>query len=313
VDIINTGRLVSIVVTTFNGERFLEKQLDSLCAQTYPNFEIIVVDDCSTDGTISILNRYAEKFSFITVHLNDQNLGYIKNFEKACLMAKGELISLCDQDDYWLPDKIKKLEAAIGDYPMIYCNSLLCDEELKSINEHISDRAVLKPITSCLEQAVFCRIYGHATLFTKQFFNAAYPFLTIIPHDWWLSYVATLNGGIQYLDEPLVYYRQHTSNIYGVVGSRRKKDPSIKKLEKRREISNIRARINAFAAACPDSFVKEKKVLMALAKSYQSFSLANNLSRVYLFFRYHKLLLAVKKRSLLRKYLFCLKMFFIIK
>jgi glycosyltransferase involved in cell wall biosynthesis len=300
-------------VTTFNGEKFLEKQLDSLCAQTYPNLEIIIVDDCSTDSTISILKRYAAEYPFITLHLNEYNLGYIKNFEKGCLLAKGELISLCDQDDYWLPDKIKKLETAIGDYPMIYCNSLLCDEELKSTGMHISDKAVLKPIASCLEQAVFCRIYGHATLFTKQFFKKAYPFLGVIPHDWWLSYVATFYGGIKYLDEPLVYYRQHASNIYGAVGSKRKKDAAIKKLEKGREISNIRTRIKAFVAACPDSFINEKKILAALAKIYESFSLSNNFSRVSLFFRYHKLLLAVKKRSLLRKYLFCLKMFFILK
>jgi hypothetical protein len=97
------------------------------------------------------------------------------------------------------------------------------------------------------------------------------------------------------------------------VGSKRKKDAAIKKLEKGREISNIRTRIKAFVAACPDNFINEKKILAALAKSYESFSLSNNFSRVSLFFRYHKLLLAVKKRSLLRKYLFCLKMFFILK
>ena len=306
--------LVSVVMATYNGEAFLEKQLESVFQQTYSNIEIIVVDDSSTDNTISILLSHAKQHAGMKVFRNETNLGFVKNFEKGCALTSGAFIALCDQDDYWHPDKIKHMVQAIGEYPMIYCNSLLCDQDLKSTGVYISDRAVLKPITNCLQQAVFCRIYGHASLFTKELYQKAAPFLEVIPHDWWLCYIASLNGGIQYLEEPLVHYRQHASNLYGAVGGKRRKKSKEEELKKKRqEITNIRIRINAFADACPVGFVKEKKVLEALGKSYSSFSLANNVMRVYLFFRYYKLLLAVKKRSLLRKYLFCLKMFVMIK
>ncbi len=307
--------LVSIVLTTYNGEMFLEKQLDSLIKQTYPHIEIIAVDDGSTDHTMTILNNYAERYSNMKVFVNNANLGFIKNFEKGCLLSTGYFIALCDQDDYWHEDKIKLMVDAIGEYPMIYSDSFLCKQDLENTGIRISDNARLIPIHSCLQQAVFCRIYGHATLITRSLFEKAYPFLEVIPHDWWLSYIASFSGGIKYLDIPLVYYRQHPSNLYGAVGTKRKNKKKRKEIseKKRLEIANIRTRINTFCEICPAQLVKEKNILKALAESYSSFSLSNNFLRMSLFFRYYHLLLAVKKRSTFRKFLFCFKMFAIVK
>ena len=120
--------LVSVVLATYNGERFLKQQLDSVINQTYPNLEIIVVDDGSSDNTINILNEYAIRYRNVSVFKNEKNLGFVKNFDKACGLASGEFIALCDQDDYWLPDKIKRCVEAIGDNAMVYCNSMLCNE-----------------------------------------------------------------------------------------------------------------------------------------------------------------------------------------
>lgn len=307
--------LVSIVMTTYNGERYLAQQMDSLLQQTYPHLEIVVVDDCSTDGTFALLQQYARRHPHISVYRNETNLGYIRNFEKACALSKGDFIALCDQDDAWKADKIEKLAGAIGDFAMIHSDSMLCNQDLQETGRRISDNAELKDIHSPLEQAVFCRIYGHSSLFTRSFFEQARPFLPIIPHDWWLCYVATLCGGIRYYPEPLVLYRQHVNNLYGAVGTRRKKTKEEKakiRERKRLEVTHIRQRMQAFADRCPDH-LPEKKILQALNRSYQSFSLPNNFSRMMLFFRYHPQLLTVKKRSALRKYLFCLKMFFIIK
>lgn len=306
--------LISVVMTTYNGEKFLEQQLESVLQQSYSDMEVIVVDDKSTDSTYEILSRYAEQYTNMRVYVNEVNLGFIKNFEKGCGLANGEWIALCDQDDYWHPDKLTKMAAAIGNAPMIYCNSLLCNERMESTGVYISDRAVFRPIESPLQQAVFCRIYGHASLITKALVKQATPFLDVIPHDWWLSFVATLQGEIKYLDEPLVHYRQHASNLYGAVGGkRRKKSKEQKWQEKMKEIRKIRTRIHAFYNICPDSLQKEKAVLKALMKSYSSFSLANNFRRMALFFKYQQQFLFVKKRSAPRKWLFCLKMFVMIK
>jgi glycosyltransferase involved in cell wall biosynthesis len=306
--------LVTIVMATYNGSLYLAEQMGSLTSQTYPNLEIIVVDDCSTDDTVKILNRFQQQYPNIKIVSNETNLGYIKNFEKGCLMANGELIALCDQDDFWHCDKIKNMQAAIGNYPLIYCDSILCDENLKPLGVNISDRVNSIDFNSCLQQAVFCRIYGHATLIKKSFLQHTMPFLEVIPHDWWLCYLATFYGGIKYLPEPLVSYRQHEANIFGVVGSKRRKHNKIDKAERNKmEMSRIRTRINAFYDACPDDVVKEKEVLKKLVKTYRSFSLINNFQRVLLFFKYQKKFLASKKRSAIRRYLFCLKMFVKIK
>ena len=305
---------VTIVIATYNGALFLSQQMESVIAQTYPNIEIIAVDDCSTDATVEILESFQVKYPHIKIIRNQQNLGYIKNFEKGCKLASGEYIALCDQDDVWHPDKIKKMQAAIGSYPLIYCDSVLCDEDLQPIGVNISDRGNCRDYDNPLQQAVFCRIYGHATLIRRDFLQKAIPFLDIIPHDWWLSYMATFYGGMKYLNEPLASYRQHSANIFGAAGGKSRKHNKINKAEKNRlEMRRIRIRIKIFYDKCPTELVKEKEVLRRLVKSYESFSLVNNFNRMLLFFKYQHQLLASKKRSAFRKYLFCFKMFVMIK
>jgi glycosyltransferase involved in cell wall biosynthesis len=97
--------LVSIAMTTYNGEKFLIKQLDSLVNQTYHNIEIIIVDDCSSDKTLNILNQYSKENSNIQILANEKNIGLHNNFEKALKHCKGDYIALCDQDDFGMLKK----------------------------------------------------------------------------------------------------------------------------------------------------------------------------------------------------------------
>jgi glycosyltransferase involved in cell wall biosynthesis len=305
---------VSVVLATYNGEKFIREQLNSILAQSIRPYEIIIMDDASLDGTKEILTAYAVQYPYIKLYFNKVNLGYIKNFEKALTLASGNYIALCDQDDYWLPQKLEKLLMHIGDHTMVYSDSLLCDENLQSNGKKISDVAVCQPYTSCLQQAVFCRIYGHATLFSKRLLTKAIPFPEVLPHDWWLSFMATLDEGIAYFPEVLVYYRQHSNNVFGAVGGKSKKEDKKLRLEKKQlALVHIRERMQLFYNACPNNRPLEKSVLRALNNSYQNFGLRNNLLRVILFFRYQQQLLVVKKRSGFRKILFCFKMFVMIK
>jgi glycosyltransferase involved in cell wall biosynthesis len=302
--------LVSVVLATYNGERFLQQQLASVVAQTHPHLEIIVVDDASTDSTESIVRSFMEKYSHISFHKSASNIGYIKNFERGCQLAKGAFIALCDQDDAWHPEKISKQLQAIGTHAMVYCDSILADEQLQPIGANISDRANCINFTSCLQQAVVCRIYGHATLIPNHVMQQAFPFPDIIPHDWWLCFIATLHGGICYLPEPLAYYRQHANNVFGAAGGKTRKHNKIDKAAKRKkELEKIKQRMQLFYNTCPNDLQKEKAFLYKLNKTYQSFSLANNFQRMMLFFGNYSMLLASKKRSTFRKWLFCLKMF----
>ena len=94
-------KTVSVVMCTYNGEKYLREQMDSILAQTYPIHEIIVCDDCSTDGTMNILQEYATKFPFIKVHRNTRNKGCNQNFHDIFYQVskKVDYIAISDQDD----------------------------------------------------------------------------------------------------------------------------------------------------------------------------------------------------------------------
>lgn len=306
--------LVSVVLGTYNGEAFLEEQLRSVQAQTYPHLEIIAIDDGSIDGTVRILREYAHKDPRIKVVVNECNLGFIRNFEKGCLLSSGKWIALCDQDDYWFPDKVAQMVAAIGSRPMIYCDSELCGADLRPTGKKISDIVHYQSFDDCRQLCVFTRMYGHATLITRELFEKASPFIKEMPHDGWLAFHATLYGGVGYLPEVLVKYRQHTANVYGVVGGKSKKRDRLGRAERRKyELARIRTRMNAYYAACPDVLAPQKQLLGALARSYRNFYPLNDIRRVLLFLNNYKLLLVVKRYPDWRKVLFCLKMLVKIK
>jgi glycosyltransferase involved in cell wall biosynthesis len=310
----NEFPLVSVVLGTYNGEAYLEEQLCSVLAQTYPALEIIAIDDGSRDRTVEILGEYARRDPRIRVVVNERNLGFIRNFEKGCRLAGGRYIALCDQDDYWFPEKIERMVGAIGDYPMVYCDSDLCGEDLQSLGRRISDLVHYQSFDDCRQLCVFSRMYGHATLITRELFEKASPFLEEVPHDGWLAYHACLYGGVLYLPEVLVKYRQHAGNVFGVVGRKKKKDTAVQRAEKRRkELARIRIRMAAYCAACPGSYAPQKRLLRALVASYRNFLPWNDIRRVWLFLANYKLLLAVKRYSTFRKYLFCFKMLVKIK
>src|SRR6187431_132670 len=105
--------LISIVLCTFNGARFLEEQIESILNQTYPNIELLISDDASIDDSIMILKKY-EHHPLVKLFYNKQNVGFSKNFECAAMLTNGDYIAFSDQDDIWLPNKIENLYKAIG-------------------------------------------------------------------------------------------------------------------------------------------------------------------------------------------------------
>jgi glycosyltransferase involved in cell wall biosynthesis len=293
--------LVSVVMATYNGEKFLEVQLESVLNQSYPAIEIIVVDDGSTDGTPGILKKYASRHSNMKLYFSNSNLGYIKNFEKGCRLATGAYISFCDQDDVWHREKTTLLMNAIGDYPMVYCDNELVDEALNSLHKKHSDHKNLRGYDNCLYFATDNCVGGHALIMKREIFMYADPFPVEMPYDLWCAFVATFYGGIQYLDKPLVKWRQHDSNITTSAKSKQIK------------LAETRKRTLLFYEYCKPEQAREKQVLKKLMQSYRSYSLYNNFLRMSLFFRYKKYLLAMKKRNAFRKFLFCLKMFYKIR
>ncbi|MDE3253982.1 MAG: glycosyltransferase family 2 protein, partial [Bacteroidota bacterium] len=199
-------------MATYNGSRFLAEQLDSILAQTYRPIELVVVDDNSTDNTWAVLERYASKFPDIRIEQNRETLGYIKNFEKGMLLAKGDLIALSDQDDRWHPEKLSLLYEALGNQELIYSNSELMDENGVSLGKKMSDIRNQISYTDCLMYVIGAWAPGHAMLFKKDLFERCRPFPDLVTHDFWLGFVAACKSPVLYYPGSLVYYRQHTQN-----------------------------------------------------------------------------------------------------
>ncbi|MEI6087674.1 MAG: glycosyltransferase family 2 protein [Bacteroidota bacterium] len=299
---------ISVVLATYNGAPFLRMQMDSILAQSLPPMEIIVVDDGSTDSTISMLKEYASIYSSIKIILNESNIGYIRNFEKGMLLATGNLIALSDQDDIWAPEKLERLYENIGTHLIIYSNSELIDEHGLSLHKKMSDIKNQIGYDNCLMYTIGAWAPGHTFLFRKELVERCIPFPAIVTHDFWLGFVGTCYSPIKYLPESLVLYRQHSFNAIGA-NTHAKKLHQIKptKLELQEK---SKQRMQLLYEKCPLELVEQKKVFKTISESYQSYSIKNNFARMLIFFKYRHLILAYKKKSELMKILFCVKMFF---
>lgn len=305
--------LISVVIATYNGEQFLGKQLDSIIKQTYQNLEIIIVDDQSTDNTVAIVKAYAEKYPKIKLVANEQNLGYVENFEKGFLLANGNLIAPCDQDDIWYHNKLEILLQQLGDHEIVYCNSELIDKNGEKLHKNLSDFKHLRSFDNCLNYTIGNTAAGHAMLIKKEVITRCIPFPTMIPHDFWLGFVATCVGPIKYYDKVLVQYRQHSSNVFGAVKVAGEKKAIRKKNNKTTQQKLARQKMQLLYEKCPDNLPYQKQVLCNLNSSYKSFSLANNWLRMITFFKNWQSILAFKNKPKYRKWLFCIKMFIMVK
>jgi glycosyltransferase involved in cell wall biosynthesis len=296
--------LVSIVIATYNGARFLQEQLDSLAAQTYKNIEIIAVDDCSTDNTVEILKRYQDAHARVTVVRNERNLGYQKNFEKGFALANGNFIAPCDQDDIWMPAKLEVMLGRIGEHAIAYCNSALIDSAGQLTGECTGDKFNFINFDDPLMYVVGACAPGHAMLIKKQLVLDAMPFPTVLSHDNWLGYVGTFASSLLYVDQALVHYRRHDANVFNAVKTKRvKEDP-------RQRVLKAQQRMKLLYEKCPAHLTEQKQAYATILKSYASYSLANNFARMQVFFKYRKRILAHKRRNEIRRCLYAFKAFF---
>lgn len=294
---------VAVVMATYNGEKFIEEQLQSIVNQTYPNLEIVITDDCSTDGTYSILQRYAHRYPNISCYQNRRNIGYVKNFEKAIKLAEADYIALSDQDDIWQHDKIALMMEHINDASVVYCDSEFIDADGNSLNKKLSDIKNLQPVYDSLPFMVNNGVFGHAMLMHKSIALQAMPFPKDCVHDWVIAFVATFSNGVKFVNQPAVQYRQHCNNT----ANTKKRERS----SYRDEISRIRRRVNAMANIAVKTDCPTKEIIVKMAECYKSFSLVNNVKRMLLFFKYRHRFTAFKtKRSEFKRILFCLKTFY---
>ena len=116
----NVIEKISVVMCTYNGEKYIRQQLDSILKQTYPIYEIIINDDISTDGTVDIIKEYMIRYDNIHLFVNSKRLGVHPNFMAALVKASGDYIAISDQDDIWELTKIEKQMACIKGYALCF-------------------------------------------------------------------------------------------------------------------------------------------------------------------------------------------------
>ena len=200
---------ISVAVATFNGEKYIKDQIDSILSQLDENAEIIVSDDSSTDKTIDILHSFND--ARIKVFFNSENKGPIFNFENALKRTSGDIIFLSDQDDIWLPEKISTTKKYLEEYDLVVSDCKVVDEDLRVLYDsmyarHNSGKGVYKNLVSNT-------YLGCCMAFNKKLLELALPFPKKIPmHDIWLGFIAGIFFSPVFIPDKLVIYRRHEKN-----------------------------------------------------------------------------------------------------
>ena len=220
---------ISIVMATYNGEKYLSEQIDSIIKQTYTDWELIIRDDGSSDGTTDIIleyvRRYPVKIRFIIDTGN--NLGVSQNFIYILSHTKAEYVMFCDQDDIWLQDKINvtlnkmdETEAKYGaDMPVLVHTDLkVVDKDLNIISNSFRRYQNLDPFKGAnLNRLLVQNTITGATVMVNR---ALADKIRLLPehciiYDWWIGLVAAAFGKIDYVPSATILYRQHRDNVTG--------------------------------------------------------------------------------------------------
>lgn len=220
----SSSEQLSVAMCTFNGEKFLGEQLESIAAQTLVPSELVVCDDGSADSTPDIIAAFAKTAPFSVKFVrNPQNLGSTKNFEQAIGLCQGDFIALADQDDWWRPDKLEVSAKILrdSDAGAVFSDGLLMDETSKATGETLWDAVRFdhqqqigrfyerdNAIATLLRGNV---VTGAALMFRSSMRKLLLPFPAEWVHDGWLAWMLVLHSRMIALPEPLIRYRLHGS------------------------------------------------------------------------------------------------------
>lgn len=284
---------ISIAMTTYNGEHFLREQLDSILAQSISDWELIVCDDCSLDSTWSILQEYELKDSRINIFKNESNLGFVKNFEKAVSLCKGNYIALCDQDDIWEKNHLELLlnsmETSIGSVG----NARMIDENGNKTNDLISERERYFSDGDDCSKLFRILFYGNpfqgaSSLFKKEFFDKALPIPNGVEyHDSWFNAVSCCLAGLIFVPEVVNNYRIHGNNASGNHNLSFKEQMKLTLNRKGWQTDRI-IYCNELIARIPN-MPEEKKNIVLMAKQFHENRVkGRRLKTVYTVLKYYK-------------------------
>ena len=226
--------MISIAMTTYNGEKYIIKQLESLLNQTRKADEVIIVDDVSSDSTVMLVERFIKEHQLKhwKLYTNSENLGYKKNFYKSISRTSGDLIFLCDQDDEWLPDKLEKIEAVFAKHKNVLAVNTtfqIIDQDSKAVEyncrkgSYNNDLIRGKCNEGQLKRIDYNTIMKYnispgCTMAFRKSIKEVYlkNSLNRLPHDWEINIIAAQQNGLAFLNDPLINYRIHGKNTLGM-------------------------------------------------------------------------------------------------
>ena len=203
--------MISVCLTTCNGEKYIKEQLNSILIQLSEEDEIIISDDGSTDNSIAILESYND--SRIKMYLNNFN-SVVRNFEFVISQSKGDLIFLSDQDDIWDRSKVKEYLSVFSkdDKTTLVISDLqLIDKDGNFIQREFYRNKFTSKLSTNLIQNNFI---GCSIAFRKEVKNYVLPFpKSLAMHDWWIGSCSIIFGKVEFIDKKLLYYRRHDDNF----------------------------------------------------------------------------------------------------
>lgn len=217
---------IDILLATYNGEKYLKEQIESILNQTYKNIRLIISDDCSKDDTKKILEEYARKDDRVKLYFQEKNLGYVKNFEFLLRQVENEYYMLSDQDDVWLDEKVEKSLQYLkqNNADLVFGDLEVVDQNLNTIYKSFGDFMLLndkikKNINSYTVNYLYNCVTGCTVLSKKKFIENILPIpkdSKYVAHDHWMGLIVSVHGGkLSYMTEKYIKYRQHGNNQIG--------------------------------------------------------------------------------------------------
>lgn len=269
---------IDILLATYNGEKYIKEQIESILNQTYKNIKLIISDDCSKDSTSKILKEYEKKDDRIKLYIQQENLGVVKNIEFLLKKVENKYYMLSDQDDVWLPQKVEKslekLKQENAD--LVFGDLEVVDKDLKTIYPSFGDFMLLnkkinKYINSNKLNYLYNCVTGCTILAKKETIEKIIPLpqkSKYLIHDHWIGLMVSIYGKVAYIPEKYIKYRQHGNNQVGTD----KISHGFKKIEQVRKLF-INVKLGVFGTYVENSARFPEKLQKLNAQSYEYFKM----------------------------------------
>lgn len=216
---------VSVCMATYNGEKYVRRQLVSILEQLTDDDEVVLVDDCSTDATIATVAQIGDRR--ISVHVNDRNRGEVFSFGRALLLAKNDFLFLSDQDDIWMPGRVSLMQQRLvecgvdviaSNFRWISATGEPVDVQYDGVDARHSKKHFANIVDIFMGKTNY---FGCAMALRREFVPMVVPIPSFVEsHDLWIALAGNLAGSNVHIDESTLLKRRHDKNVTSTISSR---------------------------------------------------------------------------------------------